>query len=221
MGYRVLITGSSGMIGKGVLLECLSDSSIEKVIVINRSKTDIKHPKLVEILLNDFTKIESVKGSIGKIDACYHCMGVSALGLSEEQYTAITFDVTQKLSDVCFELNPEMLFIYVSGTGTDSSEKGSQMWARVKGKTENYILGKGFKKALMFRPGAIIPEKGIKSRTGWYNFFYVLLTPFFPLLKKSKNITTTTKMGIAMINALNRHAASHYLENRQINELAG
>ena len=114
-----------------------------------------------------------------------------------------------------------MVFNYVSGTGTDSSEKGNSMWARVKGKTENYILNKGFKDAYAFRPGVIIPEKGIKSRTNWYNVIYIFLTPFFGLMKKSKNITTTTKIGLAMVNSLYHTQTLKHLENKDINVLAG
>jgi len=217
---KVIITGSTGMVGRGVLLECLEHPLIEKVLVINRSHLDLKHPKLEEILLADFTRIGEIKSQIGIYDACFHCMGVSSVGMSEADFSKLTYDVTQALSAVLFAINPGMVFNYVSGTGTDSTEKGGTMWARVKGKTENLILNKGFKDAYAFRPGLIIPEKGIKSKTGLYNFFYVILGPFFPLLKKSKNITTTTKVGLAMINSLRFPQANKFLENKDINELA-
>ncbi|TMU56563.1 epimerase [Flagellimonas algicola] len=217
---KVIITGTTGMVGKGVLLECLEDVRISEVLVINRSPLGIEHPKLKEILLKDFMELESVKDQLEGYHACFYCMGVSVLGLNEETYGHITFTMTKKFADVLFELNSDMVFNYVSGSGTDSSEKGRSMWARVKGKTENYILNKGFKDAYAFRPGGIIPEKGIKSRTGWYNAFYVITRPFFPLMKKSKNITTTTKIGQAMIQTLFHSLKMKHLENKAINTLS-
>ncbi|WP_431121096.1 epimerase [Flagellimonas flava] len=216
---KVIITGATGMVGKGVLLECLEDERISEVLVINRNPLGLSHTKLKEILLKDFVELESVKDQLMGYHACFYCMGVSVLGLNEQTYTQITYDITKKFADVLFDLNPNMVFNYVSGTGTDSSEKGRSMWARVKGKTENYILNKGFKDAYAFRPGGIIPEKGIKSRTGWYNAFYVITRPFFPLMKKSKNITTTTKIGKAMIHTLFHSQKMKHLENRAINAL--
>ncbi len=217
---KVIITGTTGMIGKGVLYECLEHPKVESVLVINRNSLKIHHPKLKEIIHKDFTNLIPIKDELKGYDAIFHCMGVSVVGLNEEQYTKITFNVTKQFSDILFDLNPNMTFNYVSGTGTDSSEKGRSMWARVKGKTENYILNKGFKHAYMFRPGAIIPEKGIKSRTNWYKFMYIIFTPFFPSLKKSKNITTTTKIGFAMINSVLYGSPKLHPENRDINQLA-
>ncbi len=220
MGKKVVITGSTGMVGKSVLLECLESDRIEEVTIINRSSVGIDHPKIKEILLSDFSRIKEVRTDIGIPDACFHCMGVSALGMSEENYTHITFGLTKELADLMFELNPDMVINYVSGIGTDSSETGSSMWARVKGRTENYILNKGFKDAYMIRLGAILPEKGIKSKTGWYNALYVILRPFFPLMKKSNNIITTTAFGQAMINTIFYPQDKKYLENKDLNQLA-
>ncbi|WP_272151562.1 NAD-dependent epimerase/dehydratase family protein [Tenacibaculum aiptasiae] len=217
---RVIITGSTGMVGKGVLLECLDDVNIEKVLVINRSTLNIQHSKLEEVLLKDFSQLTSIKDKLISYDACFFCMGISSVGMNEEKYTQITFNIVKVFADVLHKTNPNMVFNYVSGTGTDSSENGSSMWARVKGKTENYIFNKGFKDAYAFRPGAIIPEKGIKSRTNWYSIIYILLTPFFGLMKKSKNITTTTKIGLAMINSLHHTQTLKHLENKDINVLA-
>ena len=217
---RVIITGSTGMVGKGVLLECLNDVNIEKVLVINRSTLNIQHSKLEEVLLKDFSQLTSIKDKLIGYDACFFCMGISSVGMNEEKYTQITFNIVKVFADVLHKINPNMVFNYVSGTGTDSSENGSSMWARVKGKTENYIFNKGFKDAYAFRPGAIIPEKGIKSRTNWYSIIYILLTPFFGLMKKSKNITTTTKIGLAMINSLHHTQTLKHLENKEINVLA-
>lgn len=208
------------MVGKGVLIECLEDPTIESIVLINRSPIDIKHPKIKEILLKDFKKLKTIQEDIGSIDACYHIMGVSAIGLSEKAYHELTYEISKTLADICYEINPEMTFIYVSGTGTDSSETGNVMWARVKGKTENYILKKGFKKALMFRPGAIIPEKGTRSKVTAYRIIYFFMRPFFPLLKKSSNITTTTRIGQAMLKALKSNTDLVYFENKEINQLA-
>ncbi len=217
---NVLITGSTGMIGKGVLLECLEDPGIKSVTLINRSPINIEDAKINEVLLKDFEELETIHDQIGHIDACFHCMGVSALGMSEEDYSKLTFEVTKKLADVCYEVNPNMTFNYVSGTGTDSSEKGSTMWARVKGRTENYVLAKGFAKAYMFRPGFIIPKKGIDSRTKLYNAIYKIMRPFFGLLIKMKSITTTTRIGKVMIQTITMTQTEQYLENPAINDLA-
>ena len=218
--FNVIITGSTGMVGKSVLLECIEHPYIDKILLINRSVLKFDHPKVDEVLLADFTQMHTIKDQLKNYDACFHCMGISSVGKSEEEFTEITFDLTQKLADILYELNENMVFNYVSGTHTDSTEKGKTMWARVKGKTENYILNKGFKDAYMFRPGAIVPEKGIRSSTGWYNVVYVLLKPFFPLMKKNKNITTTTKFGRAMINSLISPIDLKHLENIDINQLA-
>ncbi len=218
--FKVIITGSTGMVGKGVLLECLESSLIEKVLVINRSSLNMNHPKLQEILLADLTKVADIKNQLHGCDACFFCMGVSSIGLDENAYFNLTYQPVKAFADVLYELNPGLVFNYVSGTGTDSSEKGRTMWARVKGKTENEILHKGFKDAYAFRPGLIIPEKGIQSKTGWYNAIYVIMRPFFSMMKKSKNITTTTKIGLAMINTLRFPLANKFLENKDINELA-
>ncbi len=217
---KVIITGSTGMVGKGVLLECLESPKIAQVLVINRSSLGMQHPKLEEILLSDFTQIASISDKLKGYHACFYCMGVSAVGMSEEKYTAITYDTVEAFASVLYEESIEMVFNYVSGAGTDGSGKGRSMWARVKGKAENMVLSKGFKDAYAFRPGMIIPEKGIKSRTGWYNAVYVVMRPFFSMLKRSQNITTTTKIGLAMINTLFHPLKLKYLENQDINMLA-
>lgn len=215
-----MITGSSGMVGRGVLIECLESKDVEKVLVINRSPIGLSHPKLEEILLKDFLQIESIKGKLAGYDACFYCMGISVIGLSEDEYSKITFKTTQAFADVLHSLNPSLVFCYVSGKNTDSTEKGSLMWARVKGKTENMILNKGFKDAYAFRPGVIIPEKGVKSKTKLYNFFYIIMTPFFPLFKLLSSTTTSSRLRQAMIKAMLQPFDKKILESRDINELA-
>lgn len=217
---KVIITGATGMVGKGVLLECLDHPKISEVLIINRNSLEMQHIKLKEVLLKDFSQVASIKNELKEYEACFFCMGVSAMGMSEDKYTAITYYTAKAFADVLYDLNPNMIFNYVSGSGTDSTEKGRQMWARVKGKTENYILNKGFKDAYAFRPGVIIPEKGIESRTGWYNIVYKITRPFFGWMKKSKNITTTTKIGLAMINSMSNTQKLKHLENKDINTLS-
>ncbi|MEC3908132.1 epimerase [Tamlana sp. 2201CG12-4] len=202
------------------MLECLDHNGIQEVLVINRRSIELQHPKLKEVLLSDFSNLEAIKEQLTGYDACFYCMGVSALGLNEKKYTDITFEITRVFADILYGLNPHMTFNYVSGAGTDSSEQGTTMWARVKGKTENYVLNKGFKTAYAFRPGFIIPERGIKSGTAWYNAVYTLIRPLFPLFKRSNTVTTTTKIGLAMINSLFKISDITYLENKDINHMS-
>ncbi len=220
MTSSVIITGTTGMVGKAVLYECLDSAYIDKILIINRTTLGVSHPKLQEVLLSDFSKLSEIKNQLIGYSACFYCMGISALGLNEETYSKITYDITKVFVETLYEINPMMIFNYVSGTGTDSTEKGKSMWARVKGKTENMVLSKGFKDAYSFRPGMILPEKGIKSNTKWYNMVYLILRPFFPLLKKSKNITTTTSVGLAMIQSLHHSTTKKHLENVDINKIA-
>lgn len=217
---NVLITGATGMLGKAVLIECMSDSSIEKIYLLSRRSIRQKNEKIHEVIVSDFQEISKSHFEGLEIDACFHCMGISSVGLSEESFSKVTFDVTKKLADALYQLNPKMVFNYVSGVGCDSTENGKIMWARVKGKTENYILNKGFSKAFMFRPGMILPEKGVRSRTKIYQFLYDILRPFFTLFRLSKNVTTSTRVGQAMINSVERDFKSALLENKEINELA-
>ena len=218
---KVIITGTTGMVGKGVLLECMDDTRITEILIINRSPLNMDHPKIKEIIHSDFSDFYPLKKELANYDGCFHCMGVSSAGMNEKKYTELTYDISFALASVLHELNPKMVFNYVSGIGTDSSEKGKIMWARVKGKTENMILTMGFKDGYMFRPGAILPERGIKSKTKLYNALYVLLKPFFFLMKRMKSVTTTTNMGQAMINLLFHPQANKHLEGAEINRLAG
>lgn len=220
MSIKVIITGSTGMVGKGVLIECLDNPEMESVLIINRSSAGVSHPKLTEIIQKDFTDFSSLKIKLKGYNACFHCMGISSLGMKEEEYFRITYSMTEALAKLLYEINPGMVFNYVSGAGTDSSEKGNIKWARVKGKTENMIFDMGFKDAYAFRPGVIIPEKGVRSKTGWVNFMYTLSKPVFPLLLKSKFVTSSSKMGKAMINSVLYPQKLKVLENKDINSLA-
>ena len=184
------------MVGKGVLLECLDHPKIDQVITIGRSELEVTHPKLQSLIHKDFKDYSAIKEYLTGIDAAYLCMGVSAAGLSEEKYTELTYDYTLALANTLLPLNPGMTCIYVSGQGTDSSEKGRSMWARVKGKTENDLLGLGFEQAFMFRPGGIIPLRGIRSKTRLYQFFYDYFIWLIKLIKalSPNSIVNTTQI---------------------------
>lgn len=217
---KVIITGATGMVGRSTLNECLVNDKIKQVLIINRRTADITHPKLKELIHSDFSDFGPLKNEFIGYDACFHCMGVTSVGKNEAAFTKFTFDITKSLVDTCYAANPNMVFNYVSGQGTDSSEQGKTMWARVKGKTENYILNKGFKDGYMFRLGALIPEGEVPFGTSWYKYIYVVLKPLYPLLKKSNSVTTSSKFGKAMINSINANQDLKYLEGRAINELA-
>jgi len=220
---KLIITGSTGMIGKGVLYECMEDPRVTDVLLVNRNPVGITHPKVKEVLLKDFAHPETISRELSGYDAVLYCLGVSAGGMEEDTYRHITYDYTLNFAKTYLSENPSGSFIYVSGTGTDSSEKGRMMWARVKGKTENDLLKMPFKKACMFRPGAIRPLRGIKSRTRLYRIIYLLVTPLWPALQwlLGENLTDTSRIGKAMINAIALSTDKKYLENKEINQLAG
>jgi uncharacterized protein YbjT (DUF2867 family) len=222
MNLKVVITGATGMVGKGVLLECLDSREVDSVLLINRRSIDMNHPKLEEIVHNDFYDLSSIENQLIGYDACFFCLGVSAYRMSEEDYSKITYDLTLHFANTLLKLNPEMTFCYVSGQGTDSTEKSRMMWANVKGKTENALLALPFKKAYMFRPGFIQPMRGIKSSTKMYNTMYAIVKPFTPVLKSlfPKSITNTDKVGKAMINCVKIGYNKTHLENKDINQLA-
>ncbi len=201
---KVIITGATGMVGKGVLLECLDHKTIGEVLVVGRNAIGIEHPKLKELIHHDFIDFSLIRDQLSGYDACFYCLGISAAGLKEEQYKKITYDFTLSLANTLLELNREMTFNYVSGQGTDSSEKGTMMWARVKGKTENDLLNLGFKQAFMFRPGAIIPLRGIKSRTKSYQFMYDYFMWLVKVIKaiSPNSVVNTTQIGLAIINTM-------------------
>jgi hypothetical protein len=219
MEINAIITGTTGMVGKAVLLECLEHPKVNSVLVINRKSIGMKHPKLKEIIHADFFDLTPIANQLKGYNACFFCLGVSSMGLNEAEYHKYTYDLTIHFAEVIASVNPTMTFNYVSGAGTDSTEKGKVMWARVKGKTENKVSTM-FKSVYLFRPGAILPEKGVKSKVKTYNVLYVLMKPFFPLLRKMNSITTSSRVGQAMINSVLKGYEQQHLENTDINLLA-
>ena len=221
MGLNVVITGASGMVGKGVLLECLDNPLVDQAITINRRTIGVDHPKHKEFILEDFSQIDTLAEELNNCDAAYFCLGISVVGLTEEKYTQITYDLTLRFARVFLQQNPNSTFCYVSGAGTDSSEKGRNMWARVKGKTENDLLNLGFKKAYMFRPGFIQPMRGIQSRTAAYRIIYKIFWPLYLILKGFPSAATnTTHCGLAMIAVTNQQPDFKILGNKEINQMA-
>lgn len=215
---NLLIYGASGMVGQGVLLECLRAADVESVTVVVRAAISQHHPKLRQLITADL----SVEMNSRDYDACFFCLGVSAAGMTEEQYSKLTFDLTVNIAAKLAQSNPRMTFVYVSGAGTDSSENGKIMWARVKGKTENALLAIGFHSALMYRPAIIRPMKGVRSKTASYRIFYQLMTPILPVLKLifPRAILTTEEIGIAMLNAVRYGSPKKVLEKEDIFEQA-
>jgi len=218
---RVILFGASGMVGQGVLRECLLDPEVTTVLSVVRSSTGQLNTKLREIVHKDFLDFSSIETELAGFDACFFCLGVSSAGMSEDRYRRVTHDITLAAAKSLVKLNSNMTFVYVSGAGTVSSERGRVMWARVKGQTENALLRLPFKAAYMFRPGVIVPLHGIKSRTMLYRVPYAVLGPLLPLLKRlfPKYVTTTEKLGRAVLIAAKRGAPKSVLESADINKL--
>tara|TARA_B100001094_G_scaffold296388_1_gene318542 strand:+ start:232 stop:906 length:675 start_codon:yes stop_codon:yes gene_type:complete len=217
---NVLITGSTGMVGKSVLLQCINDDRVKKIYLLNRIPTDLKSSKISEFILDDFFKLSELKSQIRNCDTCFHCMGITSFGHDSDYYYNVTFEMTKVLTDLVYKINPNSVMTYVSGEGTSTNENSKIPWANVKGKTENYILNKGFKDAYMIRLGLLIPENGIKAKTKLYNLFYNLMIPFYPLMKLIPSITTSSKLGLAMINCFYFPSNIKYLDNRMLNKLS-
>lgn len=220
---KVIVFGATGMVGQGVLRECLLDPEVERVLVIGRGPTGQQDPKLRELVHRDFTDFSAIAAELTGYDACFFCLGVSSAGMSEADYRHVTYDFTLAAARVLAERNPGMTFIYVSGTGTDSTTRGRSMWARVKGETENALLALPFKAAYIFRPGVIQPLHGIKSKTKLYRAGYLVAAPLFPILRAlfPKSMTTTENVGRAMLAIAKHGAPRRLLENRDINAAAG
>ncbi|HEV8247381.1 MAG TPA: NAD-dependent epimerase/dehydratase family protein [Polyangiaceae bacterium] len=219
---KVIIFGATGMVGQGVLRECLLDSGVESVLTVGRRATGQKHEKLRELVHADLTDYSAIAGELTGYDACFFCVGVSSAGMSEADYRRVTYDTAVAAARTLVESSPGMTFIFVSGTGTDSTGKSRTMWARVKGDAENAILALPFKGKYAFRPAFIRPMHGIKSRTFAYRAAYAIVTPLFPLLKLlfPAQVTTTERVGRAMLNVARFGAAKPVLENADIDAAA-
>jgi len=234
---RVLIFGATGMVGQGVLRECLNDPGIERVVAISRtpiaqhasvgaafgrppSSGGSWRPKLEQLIHPDLCDLSPIESKLSGFDACFFSIGVTSAGMSEEEYTRKTYDMTMSVARTLARLNPDMTFVYVSGAGTDSTERGRTMWARVKGRTENELLRLPFKAAYMFRPAGIQPMHGIKSKTKSYRVLYSLTRPLLPVFVRlfPKYMTTTEQVGRAMINVARRGAPKAVLESQDIND---
>lgn len=217
---KVVLFGATGMIGQGVLRECLIDPEVTDVIVVGRNPIGQQHQKLREVLHSDFGDFSSIEGELAGYDACFFCLGVSSVGMTEQDYHRATYDITMAAAKTLVQQNPEMTFIYVSGAGTDSSERGRTMWARVKGKTENALLALPFK-GYVFRPGYIQPLHGISSRTRLYRVLYAIGAPLYPILKRlaPNYATTTEQIGLAMIAIAKRGAPVRVLGSQEINAI--
>jgi len=218
---RVILFGASGMIGQGVLRECLLDPETTEVLAVSRSPLGASHPKLRELLHHDFTDFSGAAEALRGYDACLYCLGVSAAGMTEQEYTRVTLTYTVAAAEVLVRVNPAMTFVFISGAGTDSSEKGRVMWARVKGRAENVLLKMPFAGVYMFRPGLIQPRHGIRSRTRLYRVMYVVFGFLFPLFRlvAPRQVLTTESLGLAMIAAAKRGAPRTVLEAPDINAL--
>ena len=209
------------MVGAGALLECLADPRVESVLVISRSPTGRTHPKLREVIHPDFFTYDALRADFATSDACFFCLGVSSVGLSEAAYTRLTYDLTLAAARAMVAVNPRLTFCYITGTGTDSSEQGRTMWARVKGRTENALLALPFKAAFMFRPAFIQPVKGVRSKTRWYQAVYTIIAPLSPILLRlfPQFTTTTARLGRALIQVAAVGYSKPILYSRDINVL--
>lgn len=218
MKIRVIITGSTGMVGEGVLHVCLNHPYVEHVLVINRRTCNVQHPKLKEIIHHDFSDFTSIENELSGYNAAFLCMGVSSVGMKEDKFKHLTNDLTMALAKPLAKLNPEMTFTYVSGVGTDSTEKGRIMWARVKGKTENEIINLPIKQGFAFRPGLITPTKDLKNTYKAYK----VLKPLLPLFRVlfPKYVSSLRELGLAMINVTLKGYAKNILEVKDIVKIA-
>ena len=216
---NILLFGATGMVGQGVLRECLLDPDVRNVLSIVRTATAQQHEKLHELVHADFQDFSMIEERLTGFDACFFCLGVTSAGMSEERYRQVTYGITLAAASPLARLNPGMTFIYVSGMGADSTGRSRTMWARVRGETENAVLGLPFKAAYIFRPAAIVPLHGIKSRTSWYRILYALSGRLLPFLQPRlpKYVTTTEQVGRAMLKVVKHGAPKTVLENSDIN----
>ncbi|QSX75913.1 NAD(P)H-binding protein [Lysobacter arenosi] len=219
---KVLIFGATGMVGQGVLRECLLADDVSYVLAVGRSATGQSNPKLHELVHRDFLDYSAVEDQLQGFDACFFCLGVSSLGMSEADYTHLTYVFTLAAATTLARLNPAMTFVYVTGTGTDSSERGRVMWARVKGRTENALQQLPFKAVYLFRPGVIQPLHGVRSKTGWIQRTYTVTSPLLSLARTllPHTILSTQRIGQAMLAVARDGAGNPVLESRDIEEVA-
>jgi uncharacterized protein YbjT (DUF2867 family) len=216
---KVILFGATGMVGQGVLRECLRDAGVERVLAVGRSPTGLRDSRLVELFHDNFVDYSAIEPELSGYDACFFCLGVSSVGMDEARYRHLTYDVTITAATTLARLNPGMVFTYVTGRGTDSTERGSLMWARVKGKTENDLLKLPFKAAYMFRPPGIQPLHGVRSKTGWVNAIYTVTAPLLSWLVRvaPNHMTTSERMGRAMISVARNGHPKSILESADIN----
>lgn len=218
MAIHAIITGATGMVGEGVLHECLQHPDVDRVLVINRKPGGVAHPKLREIIHTDFFDLTPITDQLTGYNACFFCLGVSSVGMNEAEYHHLTYDLTLHVAELLARQNPDMTFGYVSGAGTDSSEQGRIMWARVKGKTENALLRLPFRRARMFRPGGLKPTEGLKNVKPYYRYLawlYPVMKTLFP-----NTVCTLRELGLAMINSARTGYEKPVLEVQDIVTLA-
>jgi len=216
---NVIVTGATGMVGEGVLHECLLHPDVESVLVINRKPCGVSNPKLKEIIHGDFFDLSAIESRLSGYNACFFCLGVSSLGMKEPEYTKISYTLTMNVAQTLSRLNPGMIFCYVSGSGTDSTEKGRMMWARVKGKTEKDLAKLPFRASYAFRPAFMLPTKGLKNALSFYKYItwlYPIVHMLFP-----NSFGTLREVGLAMINCVIYGSDKRVLEAKDIAELAG
>ena len=215
---KAIITGATGMVGEGILHECLQDPSVSSVLVINRKPCGVSHTKLKEIIHADFYDLSAIESQLSGYNACFFCLGTSSVGMNEADYTKVTYTLTMHVAETLCKRNPDMTFCYVSGASTDSTEKGRLMWARVKGKTENDLMKLPFKRVYNFRPGFMLPTPGLKNVLPFYkyvNWMYPILRPVFP-----NHMSTLAQVGLAMIHVVQRGSDKKVLEVKDIVALA-
>jgi uncharacterized protein YbjT (DUF2867 family) len=212
---RVVIFGATGMVGQGVLRECLLARDVERVLAVVRTPTGVRHAKLSEVTLADFTDLGPIAGELAGTDACFYCLGVSAVGMDEAAYTRVTYDFPLAAARALAPLNPDLTFVYVSGGGTNPA--GRQMWQRVKGRTENAII-EMFPNGYAFRPGFIRPTHGARSKTRLYDTLYTVLAPVLSVLERSAPayVTSTDRLGRAMLRAARTGFPDRIVENRDL-----
>lgn len=217
----VLVFGATGMIGQGVLRAALMDPEVEFVQTVGRTPTGVRHDKLRGLIHTDLLHFESIESELRGFDACFFCLGVSSAGMSEPEYRKVTYDIATAAAEPLARLNPNMTFVFVSGAGTDSTEKGRIMWARVKGATENALMRLPFQASYMFRPGFIQPVEGARSKTAIYRFVYAAMTPLTPVLRRlfPSYVLTTHELGIAMLRVVRAGYPKRVMETSDIRAL--